>query len=172
MSENNHQTKVSDQSAGQSTQQPVEKTKEAAVPVETAGIEEIKEFVVSSEKTRSERKQAEKASISAFTGWSNEKKSIAVLALFAAVALVYILVGILTCGVSPVVVCVVLLIQVAIGVLLDQNPVWLHVCVAVANVVVGICVGQTLLMVMAAVVYAAAITALEMLQRMGMTHKA
>lgn len=168
MSEKKRQTKVSGQSAGQ----PAEQTKEAAVPVEAAGIEEIKEFVVSSEKTRSERKQAEKASISAITGWSNEKKSIAVLALFVAVALVYILVGILTCEVSEVVVCVVLLIQVAIGVLLDQNPVWVHVCVAVADVVAGICVGQALLMVMAAVVYAAAVTALEMLQRMGMTHRA
>lgn len=168
MSENNHQTKVSDQSAPQ----PVEKAKESAVTVETAEIEEIKEFVVSSEKARSERKRAERASIGAFTAWSNEKKSMAVLGLFVAVALVYILVGILACEVNQVVVCVILLIQAAIGVLLDQNPVWLHVCVAVADVVVGICVGQALLMIMAAVVYAAAITALEMLQRMVMTHRA
>lgn len=138
----------------------------------SAEIEEIKEFVVSSEKTRSERKKAEQASISAIASWSDQKKSVAVIILFAAVALAYILVGILACELHPVVVCVILLIQVAIGVLLDQNPIWLHACVAAADVVVGICVGQTLLMVAAVVVYVAAIAALEMLQRMGMLGRA
>ena len=135
-------------------------------------IEEIQEFVVSSAKARSERKKAEQASISAIATWSKEKKSIAVLALFVVVALAYVLVGILACKVNPVVVCVVLLIQVAIGVLLDQNPIWLHACVAAASVVAGICVGQTLLMVAAVIVYVAAIVALEMLQRMGMLGRA
>ena len=65
--------------------------------VATAEIEEIKEFVVSSEKTRSERKKAEQASISAIAAWSDQKKSVAVIVLFAAVALAYILVGILAC---------------------------------------------------------------------------
>ena len=135
-------------------------------------IEEIKEFVVSSEKTRSERKKAEQASISAIAAWSVKKKSVAVLVLFATVALAYILIGILACRTNPVVVCIVLLIQVAIGVLLDQNPVWLHACEVAASVVAGICVGQTLLMVAAAVVYVAAIAALEALQRMGMLGRA
>lgn len=135
-------------------------------------IEEIQEFVVSSAKTRSERKKAEQASISSIATWSREKKSVAVLALFVAVALAYVLVGILACKVSPVVVCVILLIQVAIGVLLDQNPVWLHACVVAASVIAGICVGQTLLMVAAVIVYIAAIVALEMLQRMGMLGRA
>lgn len=146
-----------------------EKISEDKAPVE---IEEIREFVVSSAKTRSERKKAEQASISAIATWSREKKSIAVLALFVAVALAYVMVGILACKVSPVVVCVILLIQVAIGVLLDQNPVWLHACVVAASVIAGICVGQTLLMVAAVVVYIAAIVALEMLQRMGMLGRA
>ena len=135
-------------------------------------IEEIKEFVVSSEKTRSERKKAEQASISSIAAWSTKKKSVAVLLLFVAVALAYILVGMMACALNPVVVCVILLIQVAIGVLLDQNPVWLHACVAVADVIVGICVSQTLLMVAAVFVYVAAIVALEALQRMGMLGRA
>lgn len=137
-----------------------------------AEIEEIKEFVVSSAKARSERKKAEQASISAIAAWSTGKKSVAVLVLFAAITLAYILVGIMACEINPVVVCVVLLIQVAIGVLLDQNPVWLHACVAAADVVAGICVGQALLMVAAVFVYVAAIVALEMLQRMGMLGRA
>ena len=141
-------------------------------PAVSAEIEEIQEFVVSSAKMRSERKKAEQASISAIAVWSNRKKSAAVLVAFAAVALAYILIGILACEINPVVVCVVLLIQVAIGVLLDQNPVWLHACVAVADVVAGICVGQTWLMVAAVFVYVAAILALEMLQRMGMIGRA
>ena len=135
-------------------------------------IEEIKEFVVSSAKARSERKKAEQASISAFASWNQQQKSIAVLVVFAAVALAYILIGILACRINPVVVCVILLIQVAIGILLDQNPVWLHACVSAASLVAGICVGQTLLMAAAVVVYIAAIATLEILQRMGMIGRA
>lgn len=138
----------------------------------TTEIEEIKEFVVSSAKMRSERKKAEQASISAIAAWSTRKKSAAVLLLFAVVALAYILVGIMACELNPVVVCVILLIQVAIGVLLDQNPVWLHACVVLADMIAGMCVGQTLLMVAAVFVYVAAIVALEMLQRMGMLGRA
>ena len=152
--------------------QIAEQQPEELVTEPVTEIEEIQEFVVSSAKTRSERKKAEQASVSAIAAWSNGKKSVAVLVLFAAVALVYILVGLLACRIDPVGVCVVLLIQVAIGVLLDQNPVWLHACVAAADVVVGIFVGQTLLMVFAVLVYVAAIVALEALQRMGMLGRA
>ena len=136
------------------------------------GIEEIQAFVVSSAKQRSERKKAEQASISAIAAWDSKKKSIALLVLFAALALGYVLLGVFACKVVPVVVCVTLVIQVAIGVLLDQNPVWLHACVVVADVVVGFCVSQVLLMVLAAVIYVAAIVVLEILQRMGIVARA
>lgn len=131
-------------------------------------IEEIQEFVVSSPKQRSERKKAEQASITAIAAWDSKRKSIALLALFAVLALGYVLLGVFVCKVVPVVVCVTLLVQVAVGVLLDQNPVWLHACVAAADVIVGICISQVLLMVFAAVIYVAAIVVLEILQRMGM----
>ena len=131
-------------------------------------IEEIQEFVVSSPKQRSERKKAEQASIAAIAAWDSKRKSIALLALFAVLALGYVLLGVFVCKVVPVVVCVTLLVQVAVGVLLDQNPVWLHACVAAADVIVGICTSQVLLMVLAAVIYVAAIVVLEILQRMGM----
>ncbi len=131
-------------------------------------IEEIQEFVVSSPKQRSERRKAEQASITAIAAWDSKRKSIALLALFAVLALGYVLLGVFVCKVVPVVVCVTLLVQVAVGVLLDQNPVWLHACVAAADVIVGICISQVLLMVLAAVIYVAAIVVLEILQRMGM----
>ena len=131
-------------------------------------IEEIQEFVVSSPKQRSERKKAEQASIAAIAAWDSKRRSIALLALFAVLALGYVLLGVFVCKVVPVVVCVTLLVQVAVGVLLDQNPVWLHACVAAADVIVGICISQVLLMVLAAVIYVAAIVVLEILQRMGM----
>lgn len=131
-------------------------------------IEEIQEFVVSSPKQRSERKKAEQASIAAIAAWDSKRKSIALLALFAVLALGYVLLGVFVCKIVPVVVCVTLLVQVAVGVLLDQNPVWLHACVAAADVIVGICISQVLLMVLAAVIYVAAIVVLEILQRMGM----
>ena len=146
-----------------------EETVEADPNAEETTAAEIEE---SSEKTRSERKKAEQASISAIAAWTTRQKSIAVLALFSAVALIYILIGIVACDINPVVVCVILLIQVAIGVLLDQNPIWLHACVSVASVIAGICVGQVLLMVSAVVVYVASIAALEVLQRMGMLGRA
>ena len=136
------------------------------------GIEEIQEFVVSSPKQRSERKKAEQASISAIAAWDSKKKSIALLALFAILALGYVLLGVFVCKIAPVAVCVTLLVQVAVGVLLDQNPVWLHACVAAADVIVGICISQVLLMVLAAVIYVAAIVVLEILQRMGMVARA
>ena len=131
-------------------------------------IEEIQEFVVSSPKQRSERRKAEQASITAIAAWDSKRKSIALLALFAVLALGYVLLGVFVCKVVPVVVCVTLLVQVAVGVLLDQNPVWLHACVAAADVIVGICISQVLLMVLAAVIYVVAIGVLEILQRMGM----
>lgn len=155
MSDFNHQEEVKEQDLTQK--------------VQTAGaeIQEIQEFVVSSEQDRSERKKAEQASISAIAAWSSGKKRAALLALFAVAALIYILVGVLACEVNAVVVCFVLVVQVAIGVLLDQNPIWLHGCVAVADVIAGFCVGQALLMVFAMLVYVAAIGTLEALQRMG-----
>ena len=167
MSEKKHQENINDQAAEETAKADLKEEK-----AETPEIEEIKEFVVSSEKTRSERKKAEQASISAIAAWTTRQKSIAVLALFSAVALIYILIGIVACDINPVVVCVILLIQVAIGVLLDQNPIWLHACVSVASVIAGICVGQVLLMVSAVVVYVASIAALEVLQRMGMLGRA
>lgn len=160
MSDLNHQEEVKEQDLTQEVQ-----TAESE-------IQEIQEFVVSSEQDRSERKKAEQESISAIAAWSSGKKRAAVMALFAVAALIYILVGILVCEVNAVVVCVVLVIQVAIGVLLDQNPIWLHVCVAAADVIVGLCVGQTLLMIFAMLVYVAAIGTLEVLQRMGKPAKA
>ena len=167
MGETKQQKHINDDSKKKETKPEKSEAKAGA-----AEIEEIKEFVVSSEKERSERKKAEQASVSAIAAWSSRKKSIAVLILFVAVAIADVLIGILACKVSPVVVCVILLIQVAIGVLLDHNPVWLHACVVAASVIAGICVGQTLLMVAAVVVYIAAIVALEMLQRMGMLGRA
>ncbi len=136
------------------------------------GIEEVQEFVVSSAKQRSERKKAEKASVSVIAAWNPKKKSIALLALFAVLALGYVLLGVFVCKAVPVAVCVTLVVQVAVGVLLDQNPVWLHACVVAADVIVGFCVSQVLLMVLVAVIYVAAIVVLELLQRLGMVARA
>lgn len=152
--------------------QPAETAAESVTEAAAPEIEEIQEFVVASAKTRSERKKAEQASVSAIAAWSREKKTAAVLAAFAVLALVYILLGIRVCAMTPVVVCVVLVIQVAIGVLLDQNPVWLHACVVAADLVVGFCVGCVGLMCMSAVMYIAAILVLELLQRMGVLGRA
>lgn len=128
-------------------------------------IEEIKEFAVSSDKTRSERKKNEMASVLAIASWSDEKKKIGAIALFVILVAVYIAMGILVCKLNPVVVCVIALIQVSMGVLLDHNPVWLHVCVLLADVMVGIIVGQALLMCMALICYAATVGTLEVFQQ-------
>lgn len=124
-------------------------------------IEEIKEFTVSSDKTRSERKKNEMASVFAIASWSDEKKKLGAVILFVILVAAYLTVGILVCKLNPVVVCVIALIQVAMGVLLDQNPVWLHVCVLLADIIVGLFVGQVLLMCMALICYAAAVCVLN-----------
>ncbi|MDD6039145.1 MAG: hypothetical protein PUD20_10195 [bacterium] len=127
-------------------------------------IEEIKEFTVSSDKTRSERKKNEMASVLAIASWSDEKKKIGAVTLFVILVAAYLAIGILVCKLNPVVVCVIALIQVMMGVLLNQNPVWLHVCVLLADVIVGLFVGQVLLMCMALICYAAAVGTLEVFQ--------
>jgi hypothetical protein len=130
-------------------------------------VQDIQEFVISSDRSRSERRRAERASVSAITTWSNQKKACGVLGLFVVLAVVCVLVGILGCSINPVVVCLVVLIQAAMAALLDQNPLWLHGCVAVADIIVGVCVGQTLFLIFAACAYVGAILVMEMLRRLG-----
>lgn len=143
---------------------------EHVADMEAHDVIEIKEFVVSSDKARSERKRAEMASVNAFAIWSPKKKGIAVLILFIIAALIYALVGILNCQINPAIVCMVLIIQVGIGVLLDQNPVWLHGLVAIADVIVGVFIGQVVFMVFAMLIYVTAIATLEVLQRLHLTN--
>ncbi len=137
-----------------------------------AEVEEIQEFVVSSAKTRSERKKAEQASVSAIAAWSNEKKGAAAISLFAAVALAFVLLGIFVCDATPVMVCAVLVINVALAALLGNEPLWLHACVALADIVLGLCTGRALLMALAAIIYAGTVFTEEMLRRFGLLGRA
>lgn len=159
MSANKHQKEIKEPA--------VQQEKSAAEPE----IQEIQEFVVSSEQARSERKKAEQASINAFVGLSGVQRSVAAVVLFAVVAVAYLMVGIRVCGIDVTVVCAVLVIQTAIGVLLGHNPVWLHICVAAADLIVGFCLNQVVLMAASMVVYVVAIVALEILQRTKMQRK-
>ncbi len=134
-------------------------------------IQEIQEFVVSSEKTRSERKKAEQASINALAGWSGSQRRAAAVILFAAIAAAYVFAGIRVCRIDATVVCALLVIQVVISVLLDHNPVWLHICVAAVDLIAGFCLDRVLLMVALMVVYVAAVLALEIFQRAGIQEK-
>lgn len=135
-------------------------------------IQEIQEFVVSSEQTRSERKKAEQASINALAGWSSKQKGMAVVVLFVVIAAVCVGIGIKVCELDITVVCAVFAIQMAIGFLLNHNPVWLHLCVAAADLIVGFCLNQVVLMVTSMVVYVAVVVTLEVLHRTGMLKKA
>lgn len=159
MGENNHQNEIKE-----------EKAKQEKKPAEPE-IQEIQEFVVSSEQTRSERKKAEQASVNALAGLSGAQKVLMAAILFAAIAAAYLMVGISVCGLDAAVVFALLVIQVVIGVLLDHNPVWLHICVAAADLIVGFCVDQALLMAALMVVYLASVVALEVWQRSGIQKK-
>ena len=159
MSANNHEIEANNQEVKQKT--------DAAEPE----IQEIQEFVVSSEKTRSERKKAEQASINALAGLSRSQKCVAAVIFFVAAAAAYILVGMMACEIDVTVVCVLLVIQVAISVLLNHNPVWLHICVSAADLIAGFCLNQVLLMAASMVVYVVAVLALEILQRAGIQKK-
>ena len=158
MGANNHQKDIKQQEA---------KTKQKSAEPE---IQEIHEFVVSSEQARSERKKAEQASINAFAGLSRTQKQAVAVVLFAAAAVSFLMVGINVCGIDVKIVCAILVIQVVISVLLDHSPVWLHICVAAADLIVGFCLNQVMLMAVSMVVYVVSIASLEILQRAG-AHK-
>ena len=147
MGANNHQKDIKQQEA---------KTKQKSAEPE---IQEIQEFVVSSEKTRSE-----------FAGLSRTQKQAVAVVLFAAAAVSFLMVGINVCGIDVKIVCAILVIQVVISALLDHSPVWLHICVAAADLIVGFCLNQVMLMAVSMVVYVVSIASLEILQRAG-AHK-
>lgn len=140
--------------------------KETEEKIEDLQIGDVQEFKVTSEEKRKERRKMETKQVPVIGTMNLLQKRIAVMCLFAVVALLVILAGVLGCHVSVLPVCVLLVIQVLICVLLDQNPVWLHGCVILAELIVGIATEKTVLMLLLIVIYIAATLALEGLQRL------
>lgn len=86
-----------------------------------------------------------------------------VVGAFAMITVVMILLGIMTCKLPVVMVCVVVLLETAIAVCLHNLPIWLHCVVLLAEIITGVFCGQVLFMVCAGVVYAMAIVTIHFL---------
>lgn len=128
-------------------------------------IQEIKEFQVKSDKSRGERKKAEMGKLGTVAEWSASKKALLTAGVFSALAIAYLVVAIWLLEIHPVVAALILIIQAGIGVLLDQNPIWVHALVLIAELAVGIWLGLVLFMVITMLIYAAGIGSLEVWQR-------
>ncbi len=128
-------------------------------------IQEIKEFQVKSDESRVERKKAEMGKLGTVAEWSAPKKALLTAGVFSVLAIAYLVVAIWLLDIHPVVAAVILLIQAGIGVLLDQNPIWVHALVLIAELAVGIWLGLVLFMVITMLIYAAGIGSLEVWQR-------
>lgn len=80
---------------------------------------------------------------------------------YAILTIVGILVGILALKESVVPVCIILLAQTGIAVLLHNVELWIHGIVLLAELIAGVLVGSVLLVVVAIVLYVAALAIMK-----------
>lgn len=90
-----------------------------------------------------------------------ENKQMLILFGVIVAALLVILVSIMGLHVPVVPVCVIVLIEAALAVCLHDVPIWLHGLVVIAQVVAGVLCGNTIFIVLCAVIYLVGILALK-----------
>lgn len=88
------------------------------------------------------------------------------LALFAVIvaALLVILISILALKLPVVSICVMVLIAAGIAVCLQNEPIWLHGLVVLAEIIAGILCGKTVFMILLAALYVVGILVLKLLR--------
>lgn len=88
------------------------------------------------------------------------------LALFAVIvaALLVILISILALKLPVVSICIMVLIAAGIAVCLQNEPIWLHGLVVLAEIVAGILCGKTVFMILLAALYVVGILVLKLLR--------
>lgn len=92
----------------------------------------------------------------AAAAWQENKKMFLLFGMIVA-ALAVILIGILVLDLPVVPVCVIVLIEAGLAVCLNNVPIWLHVLVIAAQIVVGVLCGNPVFLALAAVLYLIAI---------------
>lgn len=82
-------------------------------------------------------------------------------AVFCLVFLAAVLAGMFLLNLSVVTVCVILVLESLIGICLHDMPIWVHGLEILISIVAGVIFGQTVFMIIGAVIYIAAILALH-----------
>jgi hypothetical protein len=90
-----------------------------------------------------------------------------ILVVFAIFVLALILVGALGLKEPVVPVCLALILEVGIAVMLHNAQVWLHGAAVVVQLVAGVLIARTWMMVLCIVLYVLAIAALQLLEKNG-----
>lgn len=83
---------------------------------------------------------------------------------FGVIAVIVILLGIMVCELPVVAVCTIVVIETAMAMCLHNLPIWVHALVIIAELIAGVLCGQMLFIVLAAVIYGAAIGALHFME--------
>lgn len=138
------------------------------------GIEVISTNDISSRESRKKRKKQEQGQYDALKGFNILQKKFVITGLFILLCVVAFLLSFffaLDTGASPdwrkaLIVIAVIALEIAMGFLLDHNPIWLHAIVAVLNIIVGLVFGQIVFMVIMMLVYVLGIASMEFVQRM------
>lgn len=94
-----------------------------------------------------------------------ENKKMLILFGVIVTTLLVILVSILGLNMSPVPVCVIVLLEAGIVACLHDVPIWLHGLVIVAQVVAGVLTGNIVFMILCCVMYLVGILALRLLSK-------
>lgn len=84
--------------------------------------------------------------------------------IFGVIAIVVILLGIMACKLPVVAVCTIVVIETAMAICLHNLPIWVHALVIIAELIVGVLCGQMVFIVLAVVLYGAAIGALHFME--------
>lgn len=138
---------------------------------ETADVQ-IKEFVSHSEVKKNLKKKASQATKAYAKKTANvqfqdivQNKSFMSLVLYAIAAIVVILISAFVYKVPIVSVCFVVIIETLLAVCLHNLPIWLHVIIVVAEIILGIICSKVVFMILGAVLYIAAILVLQIVMK-------
>lgn len=114
---------------------------------------EKEEIVIEEFKTSTQRAAA--------VGKRKVEGNYVILAVFCLFFLAAVLAGMFLLNLPVVLVCVILVLESLIGICLHDMPVWIHGLEVLISIVAGIIFGQTVFMIIGAVIYIAAILALH-----------
>ena len=93
---------------------------------------------------------------------NNNKKNGIILALFALLSLAVILVSTLVHHIPVVEVCFLVVIETILAVVLHQVELWINGILVIAELIAGVALGKTLLIILCVIVYVAATFVLQM----------